>query len=74
MGLEIELQKAKPRNEELKKAKPQTLPNNENGRNFDEKHEILMKKCEKSIEKYKNRVIWPKPWFLIHGKKSRPKS
>jgi hypothetical protein len=35
---------------------------------------MLMKKCEKSIKQYKNHVIWPKPWILIHGKKSCPKS
>ena len=34
----------------------------------------LMKKCEKSIEKYKNRVKKPQPWILIHGKKSCQKS
>ena len=44
MEVEIELRKAKPRNEELKKAKPQTLANDENGQKFDEKHIILMKK------------------------------
>ena len=29
---------------------------------------ILMKKGEKSTEKYKNRVKKPKPWNLINGK------
>ena len=29
---------------------------------------ILMKKGEKSIEQYKNRVKKPKPWNLINGK------
>ena len=57
MDVGIELRKAKPRNEELKKAKPQTPANDEHGQNFDEKHIILMKKYEKSMEKYKNRVI-----------------
>ena len=27
-----------------------------------------MKKCEKTIEKYQNRVKKPKPWNLISGK------
>ena len=53
MELEIELQKTKPRKEQLEKAKPKF----ENGQQIDEKHKILMKKCKQIIEKYKNRVI-----------------
>ena len=44
MELEIELKKAKPRKEELEKAEPWTLANDENGQKFDEKHKIVMKK------------------------------
>ena len=51
MDLEIELRKAKPRNEELKNAKRLTPANDEHGQKFDEKHIILMKKWQKSNEK-----------------------
>ena len=53
--------------QQIKKAKHYTLPNDEIGQKITEKHKFVMRKCEKSIEKYKNRVICAKPWI---GKKN----
>jgi hypothetical protein len=43
--------------QQLKKAKPYNLAIDGNGKKFDEKQKMLMKKCEKSIKQYKNHVI-----------------
>ena len=70
MDDEIELWKAKPQNEDLKMAKPETLANNENGQkfdknlkthNFDEKVMVLFDPNPGIWSSEKNRIKKAKP-------------